>query len=159
MYLAGNYGGAAPLYQRLAEQAEKKLSPPAPWLHLQAGRSLIRSGNCLPAMKALEHGLSLIISAGSADRAFLVGQQLRELLVELGREDEAGELAQFLRFGLPGYAAYPFSQPAQIGRPLPETCPRCEGPILLAEVAWRNSHTAECAYCGNPVRVLKKVPV
>jgi tetratricopeptide (TPR) repeat protein len=156
-WATGDYGSAADQYQKLALAAEKQLSPHAPWLYLQAARSCISVGDLPRAMKYLERGLSLLISAGSDDTAYLLSHQFLNQLSALGREDEAQELVEYLRFGLPGYSVSAVPRNVNTGQLLPTQCPTCEGPIRLIEVRWKDSQTAECPYCGNLVRVLQKV--
>lgn len=157
MFNAGNFGSAAPAYEALGRQAEKERSPHAAWFFLQAGRSRIGHRDISAAMKALEHGISLLISAGWDDKAYLLGQQFVAQLNNLGKQDEAEEMAEFLRFGLPGYSVATVPQTMDTGQLLPLRCPACEAPMRLIEVRWKNSHSAECPYCGNPVRAPEKV--
>jgi tetratricopeptide (TPR) repeat protein/DNA-directed RNA polymerase subunit RPC12/RpoP len=157
MYAGGNYAAAAEAYSKLALAAERELSPHTAWLYLQVARSYISDGEVARAMKDLEHGLSLLISAGLDDKAYLIGHQFLAQLINLQREDQAGELSEFLRFGLPGYSLSTVPQTANTIQVLPMRCTSCEGPIRLVEVRWKDSHTAECPYCGSPVRVLEKV--
>jgi len=156
MYTAGDYAGAAEGYAKLAPAAEKERSPHAAWLYLQAARSYISTGEVARSIKDLEHGLSLLISAGFDDKAYLLGHQFMAQFINLQKEDEAGELSEFLRFGLPGYTVSRVQQTAKTTQVLPMRCPSCEGPIRLVEVRWKDPHTAECPYCGDPVRVLEK---
>jgi predicted RNA-binding Zn-ribbon protein involved in translation (DUF1610 family) len=37
---------------------------------------------------------------------------------------------------------------------LPSHCESCGGPIHSPEVEWLNAHTAECPYCGSPIRAM-----
>jgi hypothetical protein len=157
MFNAGNYAAAGPAYHALGEYAEKEKIPHAAWFYLQAGRSHIGNSQLPPALRALEHGISLLISGGLDDKAYLLGQQFLTQLNNLGKEDEAEELAEFLRFGLPGYSVATAPQTMNTSQLLPLRCPTCEAPMRLIEVRWKNSHTAECAYCGNPVQSPQKV--
>jgi len=157
MYAAGNYSGAAAGYGKLALAAEKERSPHAAWLYLQAARSYIGNDEVARAMKDLEHGLSLLISGGFEDKAYLIGHQFLAQFNNLQKEDQADQLSAFLRFGLPGYSVSTVPQAAKTTEVLPMRCPTCEGPMRLVEVRWKDSHTAECPYCGNPVGVLAKV--
>lgn len=155
-WATGDYGGAAGQYEKLAATGEKQLSPHAPWLYLQAARSCISVGDFPRAMRDLERGLSLLISAGSDDTAYLISHRFLNQLSGLGREDEAHELVEYLRFGLPGYSVSAVPRDVKTTEVLPTQCPTCEGPIRLIEVRWKDSRTAECPYCGNPVAVLQK---
>lgn len=157
LYATGDYASAAQQYEKLAYDQEKQLSPRAPWLNLQAARACISIGEFPRAMKNLERGLSLLISGGSDDKAYLISHQFLTQLSALGREDEAQELVEYLRFGLPGYSVSAVPRNVNTGQLLPTQCPTCEGPIRLVEVRWKDNRTAECPYCGNPVRVLEKV--
>lgn len=157
LYATGDYAGAAGQYEELALGAEKQLSPRAPWLYLQAARACISIAEFPRAMKNLERGLSLLMSGGSDDKAFLISHQFLTQLSALGREDEAQELVAYLRFGMPGYSISAVPRNADTGQLLPTQCPTCEGPIRLIEVRWKDNRTAECPYCGNPVRVLQRI--
>ena len=157
LYGTGDYANAAKGYEKLALESEKQLSPHAPWLFLQAARCNISTGAYPQAMKDLERGLSLLISGGRDDKAFLISHQFMNQLNALGREDEAEELAAYLHFGLPGYSVGAVPPNVSTGQLLPTRCPTCEGPIRLIDVRWRDNHNAECPYCGNSVHVLRRV--
>ena len=156
-YQIGEYPLAAEKYRILAVEAEKQRSPRAPWLLMQAARSNLQQAQTAQAMKQLEHALSLLISGGFQDKAYLIGNQSLAQLQSLGKDDEAEELVSFLRFGLPGYKVSTVPKPEAVEKLLPAICPHCEGPVRPLEVRWKDSQTAECPYCGNPVNALQKV--
>jgi hypothetical protein len=157
LYRAGKFAAAAPLYVKLGQEAEKELKPPARWLFLQAARSHLSAAEMAPAMKELEHAISLLISAGSDDKAYLIGQRFLSQLRNAGKEDEVDELAGFLHFALPGYSVSTVPQEQKTEQLLPPYCPTCEAPMRLIEVRWKDAKTAECPYCGNPVQQPVKV--
>lgn len=155
-YSAALYITAAEKYEALGRDAEKAGSPHAPWLYLQAARSNLHLDEVPLAMKQFERAISLLIAAGADDKAYIVGNQGMTLLHTRGREDEVQELADFMRFGLPGYRALAVSPEAHTSPVILQDCPACEGPIRPAEVRWKDLRTAECPYCGSTVPVLKK---
>lgn len=39
---------------------------------------------------------------------------------------------------------------------LPETCPRCGGPLNATNVRWQGKQSALCPYCGSTVKAIVK---
>ena len=46
----------------------------------------------------------------------------------------------------------PFATPTAGHGDLPAHCSACGGPLRPDEVDWLDATTAECPYCGNPVK-------
>ncbi|MGE5250305.1 MAG: hypothetical protein ACM3QS_08845, partial [Bacteroidota bacterium] len=80
------------------------------------------------------------------------GQRIVAELNQRGLQPEAAGLREFLigqlpeGFGLaqaPGYRQRPV---------LPTHCPSCGGPVEPDVLEWLDENTAECDYCGSPIR-------
>jgi hypothetical protein len=98
----------------------------------------------------LRRGLTLFASQGRFERMQAFGQRAVEELSARGLTAEATEIANVLQANLPqrGIAAGgPAKKPV-----LPTHCPGCGAPLRPDEVEWLDEATAECAFCGSPVR-------
>jgi hypothetical protein len=80
----------------------------------------------------------------------VVGQRMVDELTARGLTAEAAEIAGLLGASLPKDLP---AEPAPTKRPiLPTHCPSCGGAVKSDEVEWIDEVTAECDYCGSPVR-------
>jgi hypothetical protein len=146
------YGEAAEAFESLANAAQSRGGPRAPLFFLQAGRARILSGQNEAGLAQIKQGLSLL--AGRADWPGLhrAGARVLAELHERGLDKEAAEIDAWLKATLPpmpdGFAERGAAQKPQ----LPTHCPSCGGALRPDEVEWLDDVTAECAYCGSPVR-------
>ena len=148
----GEYGRAGELFEKIAETASARGGRRAPLFHLQAGRSRILAGQVSLGMPSLKRGLELL----ARNRRFLqlhrAGRRVLAELNERGLTNEASEIEEFLSTNLTSVPSADL-QPAPIKRPvLPTHCPSCGATVRPDEVEWLDDLTAECAYCGSPVR-------
>jgi hypothetical protein len=147
-----NYAGAAEQFEALARVDEARGGRYVPQLYLQAGRARILSGLVGTGMAHLKHGLSLLSGRGDWLRLHHAGRRIIAELNQLGLVDEANEVSRYLNSNLPGNFSPP-SESASARRPvLPTHCPSCGATLRPDEVEWLDDVTAECAYCGSPVR-------
>ncbi|MEW6028645.1 MAG: hypothetical protein ACOYZ8_01300 [Chloroflexota bacterium] len=147
---AGDYAAAAAAFADLAQRAEGNFPQHAPSLYMQAGRAAILSGQTKIGVAHLRRGLTLFASQGRFERMQAFGQRAVDELSTRGLTAEAAEINDVLRANLPqrGIAAGgPAKKPV-----LPTHCPGCGAPVRPDEVEWLDEATAECAFCGSPVR-------
>jgi len=146
----GEYGRAAELFERIARGADERGGPRAPMFHLQAGRARVLAGQVALGMPSIKRGLELFAQRKQYPRLNEAGNRVVRELNEKGLKKEADEIDGWLRSALPsGFVA--FDQPVK--RPtLPTHCPSCGAPLKTGEVEWLDDMTAECLYCGSPVR-------
>jgi len=148
----GEYGRAAELFERIAETAAARGGSRAPLFYLQAGRARVFAGQTALGMPSLKRGLELL----SQQRLFLRLRQVRRRLInelhERGLEQEAAEIEAWA-MSPEAATSETESQETQVKRPvLPTHCPSCGAAVRPDEVEWLDEVTAECAYCGSPIR-------
>lgn len=145
----GEYGRAAELFEQIARVADGRGGPRAPLLHLQAGRSRILAGQAALGMPSLKRGLELFTQRRQFQQLHQFGTRTVNELNEHGLKKEAAEIETWLKSVLPQMPS--FETPGK--RPvLPTHCPSCGAPLRPDEVEWLDDVTAECGYCGSPVR-------
>jgi len=146
----GEYGRAAELFERIAQAADGRDGPRAPIFHLQAGRARILAGQVKLGMPSLKRGLELFAQRGQWQRLHQAGARVVGELTALGLRGEAAEIESFLKGSspsMPDAESHPTKRPI-----LPTHCPSCGAALRPDEVEWLDDVTAECAYCGSPVR-------
>lgn len=145
----GEYGRAAELFERMAQVADARGGPRAPLFHLQAGRARILAGQTALGIPSLKHGLEILAQRRRFPRLHQAGTRVINELNEHGLKEEAIEIETWLKSVLPNVPALetPNKKPA-----LPTHCPSCGAPLRPDEVEWLDTTTAECGYCGSPVR-------
>ena len=148
---AGDYAGAAVAFKELAQRAENRFGKRAPFFFIQAGHAAILSGQTKSGIADLKHGLTILASQGRILRMQAFGQRAIEELQARGLNAEAEEIASLLNSNQPKGSPAATSNPAK--RPvLPTHCPSCGAAVRPDEVEWLDDVTAECDYCGSPVR-------
>lgn len=152
MMTSGRYAEAAEAFEALANAAQARGGPRAPLFFLQAGRARTLAGQNEAGLAQVKQGLSLL--AGRADWPGLQRAK-SHVLAELHERrlgKEAAEIEAWLKATLPSMpGGFAERGPAQKPQ-LPTHCPSCGGALRPDEVAWLDDVTAECAYCGSPVR-------
>ena len=153
LFASGNYAEAADSLEQLARDAEARVGRRAPRLYLEAGRARLLSGQSQAGMVLLRRGLELFAAAGRSHRLARIGLRLVSELNELGLKAEAEQIRRSLDgFGIApadGMAAGPQNNSRGA---LPTHCPGCGAPVHPDEVEWLDAVTAECEYCGTPMR-------
>jgi hypothetical protein len=119
---------------------------------LQAGRARIYAGQIALGMPSLRRGLALLHQGKQYPRLHKASQRVVAELKERGLTKEVAEIETFLHSASPPMPAI-VAQPAPADGPLlPTHCPQCGAALRPDEVEWLDKSTAECAYCGSPVR-------
>jgi hypothetical protein len=152
MFESGNYQEAAKRFEAIARTAETRGGPRAPQFYLQAGRARILAGQTEAGLAHLKYGLSLYAKRGEWLHLRRAGQRIVAELNERGLADAAQEVSAWLNGTLPADSRnIPETTPDR--KPfLPTHCPSCGAALRPDEVDWLDEITAECAYCGSPVR-------
>ena len=146
----GEYGRAGELFEKLAQAADARGGPRAPIFHLQAGRARILAGQTKLGMPSLKRGLELLAQRGQWQKLHQAGGRVAGELMARGLRAEADEIESLLRKLSP---SIPETESAPAKKPLlPTHCPSCGAALRPDEVEWLDDVTAECAYCGSPVR-------
>jgi hypothetical protein len=148
----GEYGRAAELFERIAEGADARGGPRAPLFHLQAGRARMLAGQTALGMPSLKRGLSLLAQRKQFPKLQNTGLRLILELNERGLKDEAREMQNWLKTMMPAKSTLETLPPLTNRANLPTHCPQCGAAIRRDEVDWVDEVTAECGYCGSPVR-------
>lgn len=150
MMMSGEYTGAADAFKELAQTAESLFPRRAPILYMEAGRAAALGGDVKTGVASLRLGLTMLASQGRLHRMRVLGQRAIEELKARGLNAEAEEIASLLGTSLPKELP---AEPALIKRPvLPTHCPACGGAVNSNEIEWIDDLTAECDYCGSPLR-------
>jgi hypothetical protein len=153
LFAAGRFAEAAALFEELGRKAQADGLPRAPRFLVQAARANWRAGKVEPGMDLLRTAVDLLASAGAVG---ILGQIVRISVSELnslGLKKEAEVVRIYASQKAPGWEMEPAREPAATAKPvLPVRCPQCGGAIRPDEVDWIDDRTAECAYCGSPLR-------
>jgi hypothetical protein len=150
---AGNYVAAAEAFEELARRGEAMKHAKTGQMYLQAGRARLMAGQPEVGFAHLKHGLEYMARMGQHGQLFHAGNRAVAELNERGLTAQAQELATWLKTALPaapagvGAPAVPAAKPV-----LPTHCPGCGGPVRADDVEWLDDVTAECNWCGSPVR-------
>ena len=148
----GEYGRAAELFEQIAQTATARGGPRAPMFQLEAGRARILAGQPSLGMPSLKRGLELLAQHRQFARLHQAGMRLISELNEHGLKNEASEIETWLKTVLPSTPSFA-SPKTPTKRPvLPTHCPSCGAAVRPDEVEWLDEVTAECAYCGSPIR-------
>jgi len=150
----GNYTEAAAAFEQLAQAAEGRLGPRAPFLFMQAGSARLLLKQTSLGMGHFRHGLELFSKNGRYHQLYRAGAYAIRDLKARGLEKEAQEIASLVQFNIPAISESPTQRGPDPARAnLPSHCPFCGGPLRSDEVDWVDAATAECTFCGSPVRV------
>ena len=147
----GEYPAAAAAFEELARLARTRNGPRAPFLFLQAGRARLLAGQNEAGLAHFKQGLALLAARGQWPLLNRAGNRVVEELKERNMTAEAKRIEDYLKTTLPPDLP---AEPAVAGRrpALPTHCPGCGGPVRPDEVEWLDEVTAECSYCGSPLR-------
>jgi hypothetical protein len=145
----GEFGRAGELFEKLAENVSARGGPRAPFFYLKAGQSRILAGQIALGMPSLRRGLELLGEHKHFLRLQNAGRRVIAELKGQGLSEEASEIETWLRTRLPSEIslAVPEQRPALLTH-----CHACGATVRLDEVEWLDEATAECAYCGSPIR-------
>ena len=147
----GEYGLAGELFEKIAATAAARGGPRAPLFYLQAGRARLFAGQTALGMPSIKRGLDLLSGQGLFLRLHRVRRRLIHDLRERGLAKEAAQIEAWTIS--PEATASETEEMETPKRPiLPTHCPSCGAAVRPDEVEWLDDVTAECAYCGSPIR-------
>lgn len=136
----------------LAEQARRlQNSQPrqAANLYARAAHTYIDSGDAQATVYQARAALTLFLQLDMGQRAQVFLANITRRLNERGMVAAATVLQQ-------EYGARISNSPLAEAQPqrgeLPTHCPHCGAALYREEVNWLDGQTAECDYCGSPVR-------
>ncbi len=148
----GEYGRAGELFENIAKTTDARGGRRAPIFHLQAGRARVLAGQVKLGMPSLKRGLELIAQRGEVHKLHRTATRLISDLQSRGLTNEAAEIVvlldELLRV-MPAMEAKTFVSKSPS---LPTYCPSCGAGLRPDEVEWLDEVTAQCAYCGSPIR-------
>jgi hypothetical protein len=152
MFESGNFQEAAERFEAIARAAETRGGPRTPQFYLQAGRARLLAGQTETGLANLKQGLSLYAKRGEWLHLRRAGRRTVNELNERGLTEAAQEINTWLNGAVPADSqnipeTIPTRKPV-----LPTHCPSCGAALRPDEVEWLDDITAECAYCGSPVR-------
>ena len=145
----GEYGRAAEQYEKFARAVDARGGPRAAILHLQAGRARTYAGQAPLGISSLRRGLELLAEREQFHRVHQAGTRIVTELKERGLEVEAENIEILLGTLLPKTFSV---EPSPKHPALPTHCPSCGAPLRPDTVDWLDDVTAECGYCGSPIR-------
>jgi hypothetical protein len=149
----GNYTEAAVEFENLAQRAEERKGPLAPFLFLQAGSARIQLKQNVTGMAHFRHGLELFSTSGRYHQLYRTGGRIIRELNAHGMEKEAQEISKLVQRNIPAISESPTQRGPDPDRAaLPTHCRSCGGPVRSDEVDWIDATTAECTFCGSPIR-------
>ena len=147
----GQFGEATLAFYGLAKKAEDRFPERAPFLYFEAGRAAILNGDNKKGVTHFRSGITLLATQQRYHRLRKAGARIVDELRERGLNTEADEVESVLRNNdqAPAEKEAPAPQKRAI---LPTHCPSCGAAMRPDEVEWLDELTAECDYCGSPVR-------
>ena len=148
----GEYGRAAELFEQIAQVADARGGPRAPLFHLKAGRARILAGQTQLGMPSLKRGLELFSQHKQFPQLQRAGTRVITELNEKGLKNEAMEIEMWLKSIILLKPSFEADEIPEKRPNLPTHCPSCGAGLRPDEVQWLDNVTAECAYCGSPVR-------
>ena len=129
-----------------------------PLFYLQAGRARVFAGQTALGMPSLMQGLELL----SEQRLFLRLHRARRRLInelrERGLEEEAAEIEAWMTIPEASASETESQELRQNGLFSPHIVPPVARRYDPDEVEWLDEVTAECDYCGSPIREYGKRP-
>jgi hypothetical protein len=148
----GEYGRAGELFEKIAQSTDARGGQRAPIFHLQAGRARILANQTQLGLPSLKRRLELFAQRGHMHKLHQAARRVINELNARGLTKESAEIESWL-MNLSLTMSVIENQPTPTKRPtLPTYCPSCGAALQPDEVEWLDETTAECAYCGSPVR-------
>lgn len=145
----GEFGRAGELFERLANTAGARGGRRAPLFYPQAGRARILAGQTTLGMPSLKRAFELLAKQRRPLRLHRTARRVISEMQERGLEREAAEVESWLTDAAP---SAPSVDPIPQRPVLPTHCPSCGAAVRPDEIEWLDDVTAECAYCGSPLR-------
>ena len=148
----GEFGRAGELFEQIAQTADARGGPRAPLFHLQAGRARIYAGQTALGIPSIKRGLALLVERKQFQRLLQARRRVLTELQERGLNEEAASIDAWLKSISPESSEFETHIPPSKKPVLPTHCPQCGAALKPDEVEWLDEVTAECGYCGSPVR-------
>ncbi|HKY55283.1 MAG TPA: hypothetical protein VJM08_13290 [Anaerolineales bacterium] len=148
----GEYGRAAELFEQIAQVTDARGGLRAPLFHLKAGRARILAGQTQLGMPSLKRGLELLYQHKLFPQLQKAGSRVIRELNEQGLKNEAMEIDLWLKSIILLRPEFETDLVPEKRPILPTHCPSCGAGLQPDEVQWLDEVTAECAYCGSPIR-------
>lgn len=148
---AGKYAEAALAFHDLAKKAEDRFPERAPFLYFEAGQAAMLSGDNKKGVAHFRSGLTLLATQQRYHRVQKAGSRIAAELRERGLNAEADEIEAVIKNNPPNQVVVE-SQTPKKHAVLPTHCPSCGAAVRPDEVEWLDEVTAECDYCGSPIR-------
>jgi hypothetical protein len=148
----GDYAEAALAFHDLAKNAEVMFPERAPFLYIEAGHAALLNGDGKKAVTYFRSGLTLLATQQRYHRVRRAGERIVHELREHGLNAEADEVESVFRSNIPASAGKEPESTPKKRAVLPTHCPSCGAGVRSDEVEWIDDLTAECDYCGSPVR-------
>ena len=120
--------------------------------HLQAGRARIYAGQTALGIPSIKRGLALLVERKQFQRLIQARRRALTELRERGLNEEAAGIDAWLKSISPESSEFETQIPPSKKPVLPTHCPQCGAALKPDEVEWLDEITAECGYCGSPVR-------
>jgi hypothetical protein len=147
----GEFAEAALAFHDLAKKAEGMFPERAPFLYIEAGHAATLNGDGKKAVTCFRSGLTLLGTQQRHLRLRKAGRRIVAELREHGFNAEADEVESVVETNSTVWGKADAPEPKQ--HPiLPTHCPSCGAAVRSDEVDWIDDLTAECDYCGSPVR-------
>ncbi len=148
----GKPAEAAPLFAQLAGATEAGGHPRlAANLHARAAHAYADGGDGSSALVQARSALNLFLEYRMMRRAPVFYANITRKLNDRGMTAAANHLLQEFGSQVSALPANPAAGQPHHGT-LPTHCPNCGAPVRGDEVEWVDANTAECDYCGSPIR-------
>jgi len=149
----GDHAAAAEAFEQLARAALARRGPRAPIFFLQAGRARLLNHQAAMGVEYFKQGLSLLAASGLWARFSQAGDRAVQELEQLGLAGEAAQIQKIISDQKPAGGAFQSGKDQRTKKViLPTHCPSCGAAVRPDEIEWLDEVTAECGYCGSPVR-------
>lgn len=152
----GRFEEAACLFEELARGAQLRKIPHDARLFLTAGHCRLQAGEFEPAIQNFRQDLLILTRRENESGLRRAGLRVTRELTETGFSSQADSLHKEFFQG-PPFLQAPSLEPVEethtLSRAeLPSNCPACGGILRSDEVDWIVQGTAECTWCGTPVK-------
>jgi hypothetical protein len=149
---SGQFSKGADGLEKLAHAAEARGGRRAANLYLEAGRARVMAGQNAEGVELFRRGFDLLAASPFHHRLGRMARRIINELEERGFAEEAKQVAVLVGGIEPEPASFAGGTTALRRPPLPTHCPGCGAPVRPDEVDWLDDVTAECEFCGSPVR-------
>jgi hypothetical protein len=146
-FRSGRYTEAAEAFESLAASAGTR----SPRFLLRAGEAHVLAGNAERGTDLIHRAISMLAAGRRRVRLVSAVRHAAAFLRERGLEEAALQVEGVVGGRL--HSVLEHGAQAEPARPrLPTRCPSCGAPLRSDDVEWTDSTTADCGFCGTPVR-------